>query len=707
MTRSAKTTVVTAAFVMNVVHEQYRPFCFGLSPRKALVVSLFATTALSLVFLATGERTARAAQTIATISSAPAPAAPRLGNTTVFASKPGSPLLFTVGATGQSPLSFSATGLPSGLALSQTGTLTGTTPADGSYPIVVTVTNPAGKAQGTVTLLAQDTLAATPVMGWNSYDSFGSTVTETEVMQAAQAEQSILLPAGYRYVVVDYLWFDPEDTIDAYGRFLPSTSRFPSATGPSGFTSLAARVHALGLAFGIHIMRGIPRVAVKANTPIWNSTYTAADAGNTSDACPWDNHMWGVYGAKPAGQAWYDSILAQYTDWGIDFIKVDDMLNPDVDPLVYHQDEVDAVRQSIEKTGRSIVLSVSPGPMQTANAADLEANANQWRMVDDFWDKDGLSTLPDVFTASVSWQGVAGLSPGHWPDADMLPLGYLGPRCPVHASGPTAFSKNQQVTVMSLWGILPSPLIFGGNVPMLASDPWTTALLTNEEVIAVNQDSAGKEAALLSQSATQQIWSRDLSSGRKAVGFFNSGTQDATMAVTFAALGISPQSTVRDTWHRTGLTVTGAGPSVDVPYESAALLVITPPQTAGTDAGTGDVPEDAMADGSSGGRDGSATSSSSSSSSGSSGSPGGSGSSTASDSSGSATSSSSSGSSGNLAGNDAGSASSTGTSSACGCVAAGAPSNGFGAVGFVAATAFAARRRRSIFVRVCARLPLR
>jgi hypothetical protein len=529
---------------------------------------------------------------------ASAPTSPQIVGSTVFASKPGSPLLFAAGAIGQSPVSFSATGLPSGVSLSTTGTLTGTTPAAGSYPIGVTVSNAVGTAYATITLLAQDTLAATPPMGWNSYDSFGSSVTETEVMQAAQAQQAILLPAGYRYVVVDFLWFDPEDTIDAYGRFLPSTSRFPSATGTSGFTSLASSVHALGLSFGIHIMRGIPRAAVKANTPIWNSTYSASDAANTSDACPWDNHMWGVKGDTPAGQAWYDSIFAQYADWGVDFVKADDMLNPDVFPLIYHQDEVDAARQSIEKTGRSIVFSLSPGPMQTANAADLEANANQWRMVDDFWDTNGLSSLSDEFMAAASWQGVTGLSPGHWPDADMLPLGYLGPRCPVHASGPTALSQNQQVTVMTLWSILPSPLIFGGNEPMLSSDPWTTALLTNEEVIGVNQDSDGKEAQLLSQSGTQQTWSKDLSHGRKAVAFLNTGDQDVTMSVTFVSLGMSPQSTVRDAWHRTDLTVADAGPSVDVPYESAVLMVITPPQLAGADAGGGDASVDGMPDGS-------------------------------------------------------------------------------------------------------------
>jgi hypothetical protein len=591
------------------------------------------------------------AQTIATISMAPAPASPQIVGATTLSSKPGSPLLFTIGATGSPAPTFSATGLPAGISLSQSGTLSGTTPAAGTYTIDVTVTNSAGSAKATLTLVAGNTLAVTPPMGWNSYDSFGSSVTENEVMQAAQAQQATLLAAGYRYVVVDYLWFDPEDVVDANGRFLPSPSRFPSATGSSGFTSLANRVHALGLSFGIHIMRGIPRSSVSKNSSIAGSTYKASQAANTSDACPWDAHMWGVSGATPAGQAWYDSIFAQYAAWGVDFVKVDDMINNTVSPMVYHRPEADAIRGAIDQTGRSMVFSLSPGPMQTSDALSLEADANQWRMVNDFWDVNGLSTLSDVFNAAASWQAVTSLSPGHWPDADMLPLGYLGPRCPVHQSGLTALSHNQQVAVMTLWGILPSPLIFGGNEPMLSGDAWTTALLTNPEVVAVNQDALGKEATVFSQSGTQQTWTRDLSGGRKAVAFFNRGTQDATMSITLASIGMPSNSTVRDAWHRSEVSVTNGVPSISVPYQAAVLLVITPPQLATSDAGAPDAGGDAAASEGGPGGSGSSTGSGSSGSSGSVGASSGLGSSSGSTSSGgggSSTGSNSSGASGGI-----------------------------------------------------------
>ena len=597
------------------------------------------------------------AQTTATISMTAPAASPQIVGATVFSSKPASPLLFTVGATGQSPLSFAATGLPSGVTMSTTGTLAGTTPAAGSYAMTVTVTNSVGSTTGTITLQAEDTLAITPPMGWNSYDSFGSSVTETETLQAAQAMQTILMPHGYRYVVVDYLWFDPQDVIDSNGRFLPSTTRFPSATGSSGFTSLASQVHALGLGFGIHIMRGIPRKAVTANSPIANSTYTATAAANTSDTCAWDSHMYGVNGGTPAGQAWYDSIFAQYASWGIDFVKVDDLSSP------YHQAEVDAIHNSIEKTGRSIVFSTSPGPAPTSEATDIEANANQWRIVNDFWDTNGLSSLSDEFTAMSNWQKVAGLSPGHWPDADMLPLGYLGPRCPVHSSGQSALSHNQQVTVMTLWSILPSPLIFGGNVPMLSSDTWTTALLTNDEVLAVNQDSDGKEAKLLTQSATEMTWSRDLSGGRKAVALVNNDTKDATMSVTFTTLGMPAQSTVRDTWQRANVTVTGAGPSITVAAQSAALLVVTPPQSNSADAGNIDAGSIDATTNESGTRGDGGQGGDSSVGASSSGASGSSGASSSSGASGSSGASSSSGSSSGSAGSSSGATSSSTSSS--------------------------------------------
>jgi alpha-galactosidase len=539
------------------------------------------------------------AQTTITISMTPPGPAPRILGPQVIAAKPGTPLLYTISATGGKPLTFSAVGLPAGLTLdSSTGTITGTTPAAGSYPVTVTARNSTGTIDRTISLLAGNTLAPTPPMGWNSYDSFGSSVTEAEVMLAAQAQLAQLQPFGWNYVVVDYLWFDPQQSIDANGRLLPSIAKFPSATGTLGLKPLADRIHALGLNFGLHIMRGIPRKTVTANSPILGSIppATATAAGNTSDACPWNSDMWGVNGATAAGQAWYDSIFAQYAAWGIDFVKVDDMINNALVPLVYHQPEAQAIRNSIEKTGRSIVFSLSPGPMQTTDAVALNMNGNMWRMVNDFWDVGGNSALPDVFTASALWQAVSGLGVGHWPDADMLPLGYLGPRVPsfVHPSGPTALSHNEQVSVMSLWAILPSPLMFGGNVPMLTSDPvtgpWTLALLTNDEVLAVNQDADGAKGKLIAEVGTTQVWAKNMSGGRKAVALFNRGNADAPVSVTWAQLGLTGSFSARDVWQRSDLGSLTDGLTENVPWLGASLILLSPVGTtadAGRDAASG------------------------------------------------------------------------------------------------------------------------
>jgi alpha-galactosidase len=538
--------------------------------------------AATALLLALSGRAAVAAQTDVSISMSAAGTAPHISSPGVVASTPGSPFLYTIAATGSPPLAFAATGLPAGLSLdAASGTISGTTPAAGSYPVSVTVTNAGGSATAGVTLVAGPTLALTPPMGWNSYDSYGSSVKESEALSAAQAVKSQLQPYGWDSVVVDYLWFDPEQLIDSNGRFLPSPSKFPSATGTLGFKPLADKVHALGLKFGIHIMRGVPRKSVSASSPIAGSTYTAAQAGNTSDACSWDSHMWGVHGDTAAGQAWYASIFAQYADWGIDFVKVDDMMNPYVSPPAYHQAETDAIRAAIDKTGRSIVLSLSPGPMQTRDAANLNTDANMWRMVNDFWDTNGLSSLTDEFTAAGNWQGTAGLTAGHWPDADMLPLGYIGPRCPVHSSGPSGLSHNQQVTVMSLWSILPSPLIFGGNPTQLSGDAWTLALLTNDEVLAVDQDAAGTHAKRVLQQGKTEVWARDLAGGRKAVALFNHDTQDAVVSVSFAQLGVSGTPAVRDLWHRADVTGMTTGLSATVPHEAALLYTLSPASGAG------------------------------------------------------------------------------------------------------------------------------
>ncbi len=253
--------------------------------------------------------------------------------------------------------------------------------------------------------------------------------------------------------------------------------------------------------------------------------------------------MYGVRGDTDAGKAWYDSIYTQYADWGVDFVKVDDMMNP-YGGQRPHSTEVEAVHASIGKTGRSMVLSLSPGPNQPKDVAVLNANANMWRTVNDFWDTNGLSSLSDEFTATYNWSTTSGITPGHWPDADMLPLGTIGSRA-------CAFTHNQQVTVMSLWAIMPSPLIFGGMPTKLATDSWTLALLTNEEVLAVNQDALGARGKRVAQQGTTEVWAKDLSGGTQG-GRACSTAERRTRRFRSRSrsLACPERRTVRDLWHR-------------------------------------------------------------------------------------------------------------------------------------------------------------
>jgi hypothetical protein len=367
-------------------------------------------------------------------------------------------------------------------------------------------------------------MATTPPMGWNSYDSFGDNVTEKEILANARYQKEHLFAHGWTYVVVDYRWYDPgahdnnpngragaKLAADRFGRLLPAPNRFPSAAGGKGFKPLADQIHAMGLKFGIHVMRGIPRQSVKDNTPIEGSAFKAADAAKTDSICPWCPDMLGVDAAKPAGQAWYDSIVRQYAEWGVDFIKVDDLSSP------YAAGEIEAIRRAIDRCGHVMVFSTSPGETPVSAAAHVETHANMWRISGDFWDSwDALNRNFDLLAA---WQGHAG--PGRWPDADMIPLGKIGKRS-VGGNRSTHFSKDEQVTMMSLWAIAPSPLMLGMNMP--ENDEWTLSLLTNDEVLAVNQDALGRQGIRISRMKELEVWAKDLSDGAKAVAFFNRGS---------------------------------------------------------------------------------------------------------------------------------------------------------------------------------------
>jgi len=309
----------------------------------------------------------------------------------------------------------------------------------------------------------QAALAPTPPMGWNSWDSFGTGVTEDEVKANADYLAKNLAKLGWQYVVVDIQWSEPnpkthgyrpdtELAMDANGRLVPAPNRFPSAASGKGFKPLADYVHAHGLKFGIHIMRGIPRRAVDRNLPIHGSPFKAADIANKQSICPWNSDMYGVEVAKPGGQDYYDSIANLYASWGVDFIKADDMFGSGEGGD--HSVEIEALSKAIKKTGRAIVLSLSPGTRDVNRAAFIGQHAQMWRISDDFWDR--WVDLKRQFPNFTKWNPY--VKPGNWPDGDMLPLGHIGIRAERGEPRMSLLTHDEQKTLVTLWSIARSPL---------------------------------------------------------------------------------------------------------------------------------------------------------------------------------------------------------------------------------------------------------
>jgi hypothetical protein len=358
--------------------------------------------------------------------------------------------------------------------------------------------------------------AKSPPLGWNSWDSFGTTLTETQAKEQADAMAKYLKPSGWEYFTVDIQWYEPNATghtyvegaplqMDAYSRLIPAINKFPSSADGKGFKPLADYVHSKGLKFGIHLMRGISRQAVKQNTPILGTNVNAADIAITSSTCAWNPDMYGVDMSKEGAQAYYDSLFQMYADWGVDLVKVDDIARP-YDAI--QQAEIEAIRKAIDKTGRPIILSLSPGDTPIERGAHVMEHANMWRISDDFW--DNWPPLYGMFGRLDKWTKYR--STGTWPDADMLPFGI------VSFGRHTNFSEEEATTCMTLWCIGRSPLILGSD--MTKMDDFTLNLLTNPEVLAVNQHSTNNHQ--LKNTDDLIVWVADVPNSKdKYVALFN------------------------------------------------------------------------------------------------------------------------------------------------------------------------------------------
>jgi hypothetical protein len=382
---------------------------------------------------------------------------------------------------------------------------------------------------------------------------------------------------GWEYVVVDIQWYEPgADSstyrpfvpleMDGHSRLMPAVNRFPSAAGGKGFKPLADQLHDLGLKFGIHVMRGIPRQAVHRNTPVLGSRVGARDVAHPNSICPWNTDMYGVDPVKEGAQRYYSSLFELYASWGVDFVKVDDISFP------YSTGEIELIRNAIDacaENTREIVLSLSCGPTPLEMAEHVKKHANMWRMTGDFWDR--WEDLYDEFAMCDAWSPHVG--PGHWPDADMLPVGHIGIRSREHARGDrwTRLSHDEQVAMLTLWCIFRSPLMVG--CELRDNDEWTLRLLTNPEVLRVlNNSHSGRQ---LYRFGPHIAWTAADEDGSRYLAVFNTHVVPARIETSFSKLGLSGKQKVRDVWKREDLGEVEVSIVVEVPAHGARLLKLT------------------------------------------------------------------------------------------------------------------------------------
>lgn len=395
-----------------------------------------------------------------------------------------------------------------------------------------------------------------PPMGWNSWDCYGAGVTEDELLGNAEFMLDRLKQYGYQYVVCDIQWYEPaakgnvynnfaDLCMDEYSRLIPAVNRFPSSANGAGFKPIADKIHSMGLKFGIHIMRGIPRQAVHRNTRIYGTTARARDIASQFSLCPWNTDMYGVDTEKRGAEEYYDSLFKLYASWGVDFVKVDDIANTEFSPQNPYsaEKEIEMIRAAIDRSGRDMVLSLSPGPAPLNKAEHLSKNANMWRISGDFWDR--WDKLLNMFSLCEKWYPY--VKDGSFPDCDILPLGklcidgsYMG-----DMGRDSGFTKEEQKTMMTLWAVFRSPLFFGGELRL--TDDYTLSLVTNPEVINVNQNS--EKPLFVYNKGGIAVWQTKIENCT-AVAFFNLSDEENRHKLKLSDLGIENVRAVRDLWAR-------------------------------------------------------------------------------------------------------------------------------------------------------------
>ena len=475
------------------------------------------------------------------------PATPRINGPKVYGQRPGRPFLYTIPATGERPMTFAAEGLPDGLKLDEnTGRITGSVKGAGEHQVTLKAKNAKGENSKSFKSVIGDTLALTPPLGWNSWNSWAKDVDQEKVLASAKAMvEKGLINHGWTYVNIDDAWQKSRG-----GEFnaIQPNEKFPDMKG------LADEIHGMGLKIGIY------------STP-WISSYAEFVGGSSDDPQgKWDESIKGRDWRKDGKHLFADNDAKQWAAWGIDYLKYD--WNPrskpgDVSNEVFKK-QIQDMAKALENSGRDILFSYS-NSMPFEAIKDVSPYLNGWRTTGDI--RDTWWSLTSIGFSQDRWAPHA--RPGHWNDPDMLVVGYVGWSKNLH---PSKLTPDEQYTHISLWSLLSAPLLIG--CPIERMDEFTLSLLTNDEVLAINQDPLGKSARLMSGQGGEvtienvrpgrdtqtrkyprgQVWAKELEDGTRAVGLFNLGDQEMTVVADFKELKLNGKQTVRDLWRQKDLT---------------------------------------------------------------------------------------------------------------------------------------------------------
>ncbi|MBQ9893059.1 MAG: putative Ig domain-containing protein [Bacteroidales bacterium] len=485
-----------------------------------------------------------------------APDTPRVNGPKVYGARPGAEFLYRIPATGLRPMRFSAEGLPRGLKLdAETGIITGKVKKAGTWKVTLTARNDLGSATRDLKIVIGDKICLTPPLGWNSWNAWGNSVTQEQVEAAARAmEERGLADCGWTYINIDDGWQGVRG--GKYNAIQPN-GKFPD------MKALADVVHARGLKLGIYSGPWVGTYAghIGSSSDYADGSYDVIRNGLVDEFFKIDRSKADRGSVRYFGKYSFAAADArQWADWGVDYLKYD-----------WYPNDVPHVREMAEAlraTGRDIVYSLS-NTAPFAYASSWEELSQAWRTTNDI--RDTWESMSGIgFRGQARWARYCG--PGHWPDADMLVVGKVGWGPTVH---PSRLTADEQYTHISLWALLSSPMLLGCDMASL--DDFTVSLLTNTEVLDVNQDPLGVQAAALEQDDSHAIYVKPLEDGSMAVGLFNLGSSPRQVGFSPRALGLSGKQTVRDIWRQRDLgTVEGKTVwSSPVPAHGVVFLKLT------------------------------------------------------------------------------------------------------------------------------------